>query len=292
MTYCDACASGFYRSANNDQNCSSCLAGQYSVASAAKCTVCDPGRFQSGFTKSSCAACGQGRYAPDAAAQKCEHCKAGKYTKYTAAQRCEDCKAGQYGNEPQQSRCKMCPKHYYQGDSSQQDCTACDKGEFNNAAGQVTCEQVAKADMYIVERITAQGELEIEQKQCPNLGLVKEAECANGILTYKQGYWHDGLEQTAEGKYQHRSVVLGCKEDVRVSQKYPCTCMAESELSSPYSCPNGTTYALRGPDADGEGGTRFYTCPCRECCNVDTAIGNVTCLHNTDGLLCAKCKEG
>eukprot|EP00935_MAST-01C_sp_MAST-1C-sp1_P001103 g1103.t1 len=39
-------------------------------------------------------------------------------------------------------------------------------------------------------------------------------------------------------------------------------------------------------------GSRFYTCPCEHCCQVDERRGDVQCTEGTDGLLCTQCAVG
>jgi hypothetical protein len=172
-----------------------------------------------------------------------------------------------------------------------------ENGEYQNEAGQARCERVSKANMYIQEELNDKGELVYSPVVCPPLGLIPEARCENGKISYKQGYWHDGLDgnPATEGLYEHRSVVVqgSCYTQPVAAAKgdnmtVPAVCTCTNGKAGTQEvlamCRQDTVYS---PDAD----TRFYTCPCRDCCNVDEASGSVTCEHGTAGLLCTKCRS-
>ena len=64
-------------------------------------------------------------------------------------------------------------------------CSACEDGKFQEEAGASFCDD-ARRNQYIRNN---------EEHECPvALNQDKEARCQDGVLMYKQKFWHDGLD--------------------------------------------------------------------------------------------------
>jgi hypothetical protein len=88
---------------------------------------------------------------------------------------------------------------------------------------------------------------------CPRAGIGKEVTCGAGRLTFNRvGFWHDGLKATDAVQVQWAH-----RRDYTVDRQ-----------------------------------TVFYPCPCTDCCNVNGALGNLSCTKGTLGVLCGGCRTG
>jgi hypothetical protein len=65
-------------------------------------------------------------------------------------------------------------------------CSACGDGKFQEEAGASFCDDAStRRNQYIRNN---------EEHECPvALNQDKEARCEDGVLMYKQKFWHDGL---------------------------------------------------------------------------------------------------
>jgi hypothetical protein len=89
--------------------------------------------------------------------------------------------------------------------------------------------------------------------ECP-ASLVNEATCASGILKYKDGFWHDGLELNAPRKTVGGSNIYAYRERANLTKF-----------------------------------SKFYRC--RGSCTADNN-GSVTCQRGAQGVLCGLCSDG
>jgi hypothetical protein len=134
--------------------------------------------------------------------------------------------------------------------------------------------------------------------------------------TYSQGVDAAECKECPNGKFQETMGSLLCNE---VSNKRFVSVNAQSGEREPGDCPlagiveeftcgDGVLrYIREGFWHDGlqqsshaafdmvevpSASTRFYVCPVKSNCRVDEVRGNITCLHNSAGVLCSLCAPG
>lgn len=98
----------------------------------------------------------------------------------------------------------------------------------------------------------------VECVRCPHaIGFGDDAslDCRDGMLEYRGGYWRDGLTSAHGVPWTH---------------------------STASSSQNGYHPSIH---------TKFYRCPASRFCHVNSSNGDIKCLENTRGPLCAACPE-
>jgi hypothetical protein len=163
----------------------------------------------------------------------CITCAVGEYANASDAP-CVKCKTGRFGNV---SRAQGSAEH----------CQLCAPGKVQVVEGLPFCNDVLRSAYVRNNREYA----------CPH-SLNGEAECAFGVLEYKSGYWHDGLDTN-----DPMTVVVDGQERLRYNFKHG------SILSSH---------------------SRFYVCK-GDTCTVEAQTGSVVCSEGNHGVLCGICDK-
>jgi hypothetical protein len=216
---------------NDASRCADCTASQFSAtANAASCTKCITGKYQENRTQTFCHTmqpCGPGKYVAD--------------TTSSLPSRCVNCAASQISSE-----------------SNAASCTRCAAGKYQNKRGQAFCE-ACTAKEFTIDRNASSTTVET----CPpSINPDKpEVLCGEGLFTFNNGSWHDGLRPA------------------NASQSI----FSSSVLSSPFS---------RTPIVFKQA-MRFYVCPKSSACTFpNDKTGELVCAGNTAGPLCALCAPG
>lgn len=138
---CQRCSSGQYCINDTAQFCQ---AGTYSLHNASSCTLCEPGKYQSGYGKSYCDECGIDMFQPNSGKSGCIYCSTNYGNAFhqpqTGAIDCYPvCSDGQYLPDNYQTgyaECSKCPPGSYCTDSAM---SPCPNGTFSSADSQSTC---------------------------------------------------------------------------------------------------------------------------------------------------------
>jgi hypothetical protein len=105
---------------------------------------------------------------------------------------------------------------------------------------------------------------------CPKLGNDNNwADCKDGLLTFKNQYWHDGLDLASA------SVMLVSNENPTRLSSISRFTVQPLQLAGPYA--HSTTV--------------FYRCPDGADCLVNPINGALTCGDGQKGVLCARCAD-
>jgi hypothetical protein len=180
-------------------------------------------------------------------------CPVGQYASNQGSFFCPACPPGRFQGSRGQASCEACPATKFQGSAEQSNCSACEKGQFQNDVGRPNC-QATRAEYY-ARRVNSSYTEEIS---CPKASAERNSadsgpfSCINGILEFRDNFWHDGLKNETEAGV--------------VWQQQLCAIV------------NSTT--------------DFYACECNNnntCCNVNSSSGSVSCAFGSHGLLCSQC---
>jgi hypothetical protein len=232
-TYCENCPTGKYSDKPGAAQCAACVAGLYTHTADTGCVECAPGRHQEQSGSTTCKKCTIGRYTVQEGTVICITCAVGQYANASDAP-CVKCKTGRFGNS---SRTQGSTEH----------CQLCAPGKVQVAEGLPFCNDVLRS-AYVRDN---------QEYECPH-SLNGEAECAFGVLEYKSGYWHDGIDTQSP-----TNVMVDGQERLRYDFKH-------SAVLSTHS--------------------RFYVCK-GNTCTVDAHTGSVVCSEGNHGVLCGICDK-
>ncbi len=250
---CSPCLPGLYQALPNAQSCAKCEVGKYTNRiSSRECADCISGRYSDTTSSIGCVKCSAGRFQVHAGKTSCVECVGGRYANVDGVVACIACAVGQYSTEGA-TECAKCSAGRF-GDSirpqnsSIEHCRHCGRDKVQKERGKPFCNDVRRS-AYVRDN---------QEFSCP-FSLGDEAVCSFGILEYKPGFWHDGLNLTHPKK-------------------------------------NATDGRLRYEYKDGEvlhNRSKFYRCRGHSAtCTVDRYDGSVTCSEGNYGVLCGVCAVG
>jgi hypothetical protein len=254
------------------------VAGKYSAYAAAECDLCEEGKYSAEDESTTCTSCLSGTVQPaegqtscnDCATGKaqlatgqtgCVVCEAGKYAASTGSSLCTECSTGKYQNVVEQSACTSCAAGMYAGQTGLEHCDACEPSEFTSAEGSFACSLCLYPYTTYGSNRTSCGACERnfywltksqqDGKNCEGNGT------ANGnCCPCPEGF------ECGDSDPKERFV-----EKVRVTKGFYRT--TESS-QTPYDCSQFHKY---GDHCEGE------------------ANGDKSCKQNSEGPLCALCKD-
>jgi hypothetical protein len=237
---CEDCPVGYYQPRPNEQACSMCEAGYFQPSpGSAKCGACSIGRYQSDEGDTKCIGCAPGTISVHEGDSFCQLMKPGHFMSDDELHQFV-CPAGKFSPSGTPG-CTMCPAG-----------TVCEPG----------VETPAKCP-------SGKYAFANECMGCPTLGNDnKWADCKDGLLTFKNQFWHDGLDLASA------SVVSSENSTRRLSSTIHFT-VQPLQHAGPYA--HSTTI--------------FYRCPDGANCFVDPVNGAVTCGDGQKGVLCALCTD-
>jgi len=199
-----------------------------------------------------CAPCAAGQFSLATNAPSCEACPNGQHsTDTTAGILCTPCAPGQYGNAkvtevplssesftaytaPQgnAAHCHPCPLDHFQALQGKSECTKC---AANRACPEGSASQSVCTGNEFVERETQKC------RTCPRTSPDKEAECHDGALVMRDGFFSDATLQSGAAAQGNGTSVNGNT----VFAKCPCAeCCAVNNYTGATQCRFGTAGTL------------------------------------------------
>jgi hypothetical protein len=157
---CLDCAVGQYQDTagqmalSDAAKCKLCEIGRFEPNEASEiCTECDPGDFQQFPGKEKCTECSPGTFSENSRAAMCDDCPRGwiqpdskqslciacTFGTTEADNECVDCTPGKYADAKGLTMCKDCDPGYFQEYSKMQSCVACDAGQFATDRSEQVC---------------------------------------------------------------------------------------------------------------------------------------------------------
>ncbi|GMH69242.1 hypothetical protein TrST_g1107 [Triparma strigata] len=221
---CLDCEAGKFNENVQQESCTNCGTGRYSLSATAGATVesvcrnCEAGKASSEEVRTTpCPACVEGKSAPAPGLDSCPSCPAGTYSDSPAAILCDLCAIGKYTGAAQSTSCD--------------DCVA---GTFNLVEGSVTCDKCPAG-----QRMNDAGN---DCEVCPdgtysNPGSLSCTDCdhTSGYVSLAGDSGADKCEYCGPGFYADQTSHT-CKEceidSYSLGGVYECT-----------SCPSGTNNA-------------------------------------------------
>jgi hypothetical protein len=260
---CSQCDAGKFARTTASRSCDACPASKYQHEKGqAFCLAvqpCTPGKFVSAMNGvvRVCSACQAGHFSNANNQQSCTACANNTFQSQTGKLFCAPqttCVAGQRvvqaGSDVTDRVCEECPAQSYSDTNNAASCTACPAVELQDKPGQLRCQPTDPNTYVRVWNATHRTLVD-----CPFIQKADpEAECGFGALTFKDGFWHDGLTAPTPGANNYTSF-MGRMEP------------QPSKL-------------------------QFYPCPCADCCSYsDKKTGAFSCTGGTNGPLCAVCPD-
>jgi hypothetical protein len=148
--------------------------------------------------------------------------------------------------------CASCPAGRYADTAGARDangCQRCKEGKVQRQSGKTFC----------LDAQTSNFVRDNKEFACP-VSLVDEARCDNGILEYRDGFWHDLLDLT---------------------NPRPPIVNADGSKQFVYGFIDGQILIKT---------SKFYRC--RGKCKVGVQDGSITCPRGSRGVLCGLCDDG
>jgi hypothetical protein len=253
QTACKECGMGKITSTAGSAFCTACLAGMHSNSNvrATGCVKCLPGTYQDDSGKTACAQCTPGQIAPHIGTRVCIACLAGKYVADVGnATYCTACKPGHYGNLNNRNR------------FSASHCHQCPAGKMQRGEAKTRCLDALRA-AYIKNN---------KEYSCPS-SLRDEAVCEFGKLSYKDGFWHDGLTSKP---------TLVQEANGTMNTKFINT---NKPARHRYSMEEGYYIGKQ---------SKFYRCRGlnNTCTSHSNGDGSIICSEGNTGILCGICRTG
>jgi hypothetical protein len=230
--------------------CAECPAGQVNPSTGkVACQACAIGKVQDHTGQVSCVDCPGGRYQNLPRETQCNECPNGKFTNGTSTGGvlCLACKAGLFGNANRGANassdthtaftankasalhCHGCPPTFFQPDQGRASCKKCKPGRPCPANS--TFEGVCKANEFVMKD-------KQECRACPRIGPDDEADCGNGNLIMRNGFFSSASFSKSMGD-------ITVVSDKTEFTKCPCTeCCAVNSYTGTTMCRLGTSGSL------------------------------------------------